>query len=94
MKVLVTGAKGQLGYDVIKRLEIEDVDHLGIDLAECDITDKDQVDRTLSDYSPDVVIHCAAYTAVDKAEDERDICYKINVIGTQNVADACQSINA
>lgn len=94
MKVLVTGAKGQLGYDVIRRLNENGVDNLGIDIQECDITDKDQVTKTLSDYNPNVVVHCAAYTAVDKAEDERELCQKINVVGTQNIADACKQINA
>ncbi len=49
---------------------------------------------TLTDYRPDVVVHCAAYTAVDKAEDERELCHKINVTGTQNIADACKQIDA
>ena len=94
MRVLVTGAKGQLGYDVLRRLEKNGIDHLGIDIQECDITDKNQVSDTLTDYRPDVVVHCAAYTAVDKAEDERELCHKINVTGTQNIADACKQIDA
>jgi dTDP-4-dehydrorhamnose reductase len=94
MRVLVTGAKGQLGYDVLRRLEQNGIDHLGIDIQECDITDKNQVIDTLTDYRPDVVVHCAAYTAVDKAEDERELCHKINVTGTQNIADACKQIDA
>lgn len=94
MKVLVTGANGQLGFDVIKRLDSEGVDYLGTDRESLDITNKEQVKRVISDYSPDVVIHCAAYTAVDKAEDEKDVCYSVNVLGTKYVAEACKEIDA
>ena len=71
MKVLVTGANGQLGYDVIKQLNSIGIDYLGTDRESLDITNKEQVTRVISDYNPDAVIHCAAYTAVDKAEDEK-----------------------
>ena len=94
MKVLVTGVNGQLGYDVKKRLEIQNVECLGVDIGDFDITDKGQVNEAISNYSPDVVVHCAAYTAVDKAEDEKELCHKINVIGTQNIADVCKKIDA
>jgi dTDP-4-dehydrorhamnose reductase len=94
MKVLVTGAKGQLGYDVVKRLNKSKIDCFGIDIEECDITDQKQVYSVISEYKPDVVVHCAAYTAVDKAEDEREICYRINVTGTQNIANACKKIDS
>jgi dTDP-4-dehydrorhamnose reductase len=94
MKVLVTGANGQLGFDVIKRLDSEGIDYLGTDRESLDITNNEQVKRVISDYSPDAVIHCAAYTAVDKAEDEKDLCYSINVLGTKYVAEVCKEINA
>ena len=94
MKVLVTGVNGQLGYDVIKRLEIENIECLGVDIWDFDIADKHQVAKAIADYVPDVVVHCAAYTAVDRAEDERELCHKINVTGTQNIADACKAIDA
>lgn len=94
MKVLVTGANGQLGYDVIKRLDSEGIDYLGTDRESLDITNKEQVTRVINDYSPDAVIHCAAYTAVDKAEDEKDLCYSVNVLGTKYVAEACKEIDA
>jgi dTDP-4-dehydrorhamnose reductase len=94
MKVLVTGANGQLGFDVIKRLDSEGIDYLGTDRETLDITNKEQVKRVISDYNPDVVIHCAAYTAVDKAEDEKELCYSVNVLGTKYVAEACKDINA
>ena len=94
MKVLVTGANGQLGYDVIKRLEKSNIEYLGTDRDSLDITDEEQVKRVISAYNPDVVIHCAAYTAVDKAEDEKEFCYAVNVLGTKYIADVCKVINA
>ena len=94
MKVLVTGANGQLGYDVIKLLDSEGIEFLGTDRESLDITNEEQVKRVISDYNPDAVIHCAAYTAVDKAEDEKELCYSINVLGTKYVAEACKEINA
>ena len=94
MKVLVTGARGQLGYDLCKELSYRGIQHMGIDLAECDLTDSVQVGRIFSDYSPDKVIHCAAYTAVDKAESEPDLCSRVNVDATRNVAEVCKALNA
>ena len=94
MRVLVTGAKGQLGFDVCSRLQEQGIAHLGIDIAECDLTVADQVRAVFSEYAPDAVIHCAAFTAVDKAETEVVICRRVNVDGTRNVAEACKSLNA
>lgn len=94
MKVLVTGANGQLGYDVIKRLEKSNIEYLGTDIDVLDITDKEQVKKSISEYRPDVVIHCGAYTAVDKAEDDRELCYAVNVLGTRYIAEACKEIDA
>lgn len=90
MKVFVTGANGQLGYDVIKRLESEGIDCVGTDIESLDITNEKQVKKVISEYNPDVVIHCAAYTAVDKAEDEKELCYSVNVLGTKYIAQACK----
>lgn len=94
MKVLVTGANGQLGYDVIKRLEEKGMEYLGTDRETLDITNKDDVKKVIRDYRPDVVVHCAAYTAVDKAEDERELCHAVNVLGTRYIAEACKEIDA
>lgn len=94
MKVLVTGANGQLGYDVIKRLEEKEIKYLGTDRDTLDITKEDDVKRVIKDYSPDVIVHCAAYTAVDKAEDERELCHAVNVLGTRYIAEACKEIDA
>lgn len=94
MKVLVTGARGQLGYDLCKELSHRGIQHIGIDIDECDLTDSVQVSRIFSDYRPDKVIHCAAYTAVDKAESEPDLCSRVNVDATRNVAEVCKALNA
>ena len=92
--ILVTGFSGQLGYDVIKVLKSRNIECLGIDKAELDITDGEAVRKYIVELKPECVIHCAAYTAVDKAEDEEELCYKVNVIGTENIALACKEVDA
>ena len=84
MKVLVTGANGQLGYDVIKRLNALGDEPVGADREEFDITDEKATEEYITSLRPDAVVHCAAYTAVDKAEDDRDACRKVNVDGTRS----------
>lgn len=90
MKVLVTGAKGQLGYDVIKRLEALGDTPIGADIDDFDITDAEKTQGFIIGHKPQAVIHCAAYTAVDRAEDELEKCRLINVEGTRNIANACR----
>lgn len=92
MKVLVTGVKGQLGYDVVNELRKRDIDPIGVDIQEMDITDADSVERVITASQADAVIHCAAYTAVDAAEDNQEICHKVNVDGTQNIATVCKKL--
>ncbi|MDT3693942.1 MAG: dTDP-4-dehydrorhamnose reductase [Mucispirillum sp.] len=94
MKVLVTGVKGQLGFDVCKELDKRNIENKGIDRDDCDITDEQAVLSYIKNYAPDVVVHCAAYTAVDRAEDEKEICYNVNVKGTEYIACACKEIDA
>lgn len=94
IKVLVTGVKGQLGYDVVKRLNQLGIVNIGVDIDDFDITDKQQTEEYILNYKPDIVVHCAAYTAVDKAEEDKDKCYAINVDGTKNIAEACKKIDA
>lgn len=94
MKVLVTGCNGQLGYDVVKELISRSVECKGVDLQDFDITDKAQTMEYIKNYNPDAVVHCAAYTAVDRAEDDEETCYRINVIGSKNLAAACKEIDA
>lgn len=94
MKVLVTGANGQLGYDVVKRLQLCNIECKGVTRVDFDITNRDQTEKYISSYAPDAVIHCAAYTAVDKAETEKELCYAVNVDGTRNITAACKALNA
>lgn len=96
MKVLVTGVKGQLGYDVANELTNCGHEAIGVDIAEMDITDKVSVDTVISRVHPEAVIHCAAWTVVDAAEDEENIpkVRAVNVMGTQYIADACKKIDA
>ncbi len=94
MKVLVTGAAGQLGQDVMTALAARGHEAVGIDRAEADITDEAQVTEVITAAKPDAVIHCAAYTAVDRAEEETALCTRINVDGTRFIARAAQRCGA
>ena len=93
MRVLVTGVKGQLGYDVVKECEKRNIEAVGVDIEEMDITDKASVDKVIKEAGVDAVIHCAAYTAVDAAEDNVEICRKVNAEGTENIAKVCKELD-
>lgn len=93
MRVLVTGAKGQLGHDVVNELEKRGITGIGVDIDEMDITDPAACRRVITDAEVDAVIHCAAYTAVDAAEDNAELCNKINGEGTANIADVCRDLD-
>ena len=93
MRVLVTGVGGQLGYDVCKELTARNIEHKGVDLADFDITDREATHNYIENYHPDAVIHCSAWTAVDKAEDEVEMCRKVNKDGTENIARICQQLD-
>ena len=93
MKVLVTGVKGQLGYDVVKELGRCGIEAVGVDIEEMDITDASSVESVMGEAAPDAVIHCAAYTAVDAAEDNVEACTKVNVDGTRNIAQVCKQLD-
>ncbi len=90
MRVLVTGAKGQLGTDLMNELKKRGLEGIGVDVEEMDITDPEACRRVISAANVDAVIHCAAYTAVDAAEDHVELCRRINGEGTRNVALACK----
>lgn len=92
MKILVTGYNGQLGYDVIKELRSRGIDCLGADKDDFDITNEEETLKAITEYSPSAVIHCAAYTAVDRAEDDEETCRRVNVDGSKNIALACASL--
>ncbi len=93
MKILVTGVKGQLGYDVVKCLTERQIACIGADKEEFDITDLDAVRSYLRETNPTALVHCAAYTAVDKAEEELDVCRKVNAEGVRNLALVCKEMD-
>lgn len=94
MKILVTGVKGQLGYDVLEELKFRKLNASGVDREDFDITDESQTIQYITELCPDAIIHCAAYTAVEKAEDEPSICHAVNADGTKHIAAACRKIGA
>lgn len=93
MKVLVTGVKGQLGYDVAGELVKRGAEVVGVDVDEMDITDEAAVQRVILGAAPDAVIHCAAYTAVDAAEDNEEMCRRVNADGTRYIANVCKELD-
>ena len=100
MRLFVTGVGGQLGYDVMNELKRRGYEALGSDITESadiqlDITDKTAVERVLTENKPNAVIHCAAWTAVDAAEDEenKEKVYAVNVTGTRNIAEVCRQLD-
>ncbi len=95
MRYLITGVKGQLGYDLTRELDKRgETDYLALDVEDMDITDKKKVNGIITQYKPDVIFHCAAWTAVDKAEEKEDLCEKVNVLGTKNITDASLEVGA
>lgn len=95
MRVLVTGVKGQLGHDVVNELNKRGHIAIGVDIDEMDITDANSVQCVLSKEMPDAVVHCAAWTAVDLAEDEdkQEKVRKVNAVGTENIAKVCKELD-
>ena len=95
MKFLITGYNGQLGYDIVRELEKRNFhEYLATDRDKMDITNRESVMKIVKEYQPDVIFHCAAWTAVDKAEEMEEECYKVNVIGTKNITDASIEVGA
>ena len=111
MRVFVTGVNGQLGHDVMAELKKRNYEGIGSDIAETyagtdevstmfyvklDITDKEAVLQTIKTFNPDVIVHCAAWTAVDLAEDDdkKEIVHKVNAEGTKNIAEAAKAVDA
>lgn len=95
MKYLVTGYKGQLGYDIVRELKKRGYnDIIALDKDEMDITNADEVMDIITKENPNVIFHCAAWTAVDKAEEMEDAVYKVNVEGTKNIVEAAKKVSA
>lgn len=93
MRILVAGVKGQLGYDVMNELAKRGHTGIGVDVEEMDITDAAKVEQVIKESEVEAVIHCAAYTAVDAAEDNAELCHKINAEGTENIAKVCKELD-
>ncbi len=92
--ILVTGVNGQLGHDVVLELEKREIPCKGVDVEDFDITDAKQTEDYIRRFQPTAVIHCAAYTNVNGAEENEDICRKVNVEGTKNIAEACKYLKS
>lgn len=93
MKLLVTGYKGQLGYDVVNEATSRNIEAVGVDIDEMDITNAQQVHEVITSGNYDAVVHCAAWTAVDKAEDMPDVVRKVNAEGTANIVKVCEELD-
>lgn len=95
IRILVTGVRGQLGYDCVRELQERGYTNVrGIGIEELDITDEQAVKRYINEYKPTAVMHNAAWTAVDKAEQMPEKVYEVNALGTKYIAEACKAINA
>lgn len=97
MKYLVTGYNGQLGYDIVRELKnrgVSDEDIIPTDVGDMDITDRDAVFKKVNDVKPAVIFHNAAWTNVDGAEDSKELCEKVNYLGTKNMVDAAKMVGA
>ena len=94
MKILITGARGQLGQELMMQLSQKSVDLLGPTSHEMDISKIDSVKTVFEAFKPDVVIHCAAYNQVDRAESEPKACRAVNVTGTGNIAELSKAFGA
>lgn len=95
MKILVTGYKGQLGYDVVNEATSRGIEAIGVDIDEMDITNHEQVNTVIKSGNYDAVVHCAAWTAVDKAEEPElfETVKKVNATGTKYIADVCEELD-
>lgn len=94
MKIMVTGATGMLGQDVVRALRARGHVCLGTGSADFDLLDAEAVRRAVGDFMPEAIVHCAAYTAVDQAESEPEKCMAVNAMGTLNLARAALSVDA
>ena len=95
MNIVVTGVKGQLGHDVINELSKRGYSNvLGIDITDLDITNRIDVESFFAKNKPSIIIHCAAYTAVDKSEDNKDLCMTVNVEGTKNLVEIAKKYDS
>ncbi|MCI8454268.1 MAG: dTDP-4-dehydrorhamnose reductase [Lachnospiraceae bacterium] len=93
MRILITGVKGQLGHDIVNEMEKRGMTPIGVDVEEMDVTDRAACSRVIAEANVEAVIHCAAFTAVDAAEEQIELCRKINAEGTKNIAEVCKELD-
>lgn len=93
MRVLVTGVNGQLGYDVIKELKKRGHNPVGVDREQMDLTVPSQIKECIEKVNPEAIIHCAAYTAVDAAEDNEELCRQVNAYATRDIAQYAKKLD-
>lgn len=94
MKILVTGYSGQLGYDVVREGLNQKYEMIGVGSKQLDITNKKAVFSYIQELKPECIVHCAAYTAVDQAEEDKEACFDVNVKGTKYLAEAAKAVDA
>ena len=94
MGILVTGATGQLGFDVMRELQARGMEAKGVGLEDFSLTDYPAMRRFVEAYRPEAIVHCAAYTAVDKAEEEEELCFSVNAAATGELARAAKEVGA
>lgn len=94
MRVMVTGAQGQLGFDCVKWLEAHHIPCCGVDLDDFDLTDGNAVMQAIAAWKPDAIIHCGAYTQINRAETQPEVCIAVNGMGTLNVVRAALHVGA
>lgn len=94
MRILVTGSQGQLGTELLRLLEPTPHEVLGVDLDTCDISDRDQCLGAVTGWSPDLILHGAAFTAVDACETQPDVAYRVNSLATRFLADGARRVGA
>ena len=92
--ILITGILGQLGYDLAKEFTKRGVEYIAPSLEELELTTEAGAKNFILDKKPEMVVHCAAYTAVDKAETEQELALTVNGLGTRWVAEACREVGA
>ena len=93
MRVLVTGIKGQLGYDVVKELKKRGHNSFGVDRKQMDLTVSSQIKECIEKVNPEAIIHCAAYTAVDAAEENEELCRTVNAYATRDIAKCAKDLD-
>ncbi len=93
MKILITGSQGQLGWELLREAKSYGFETIGFDLPQIDITIKPDVEKVINNIRPDIVINAAGYTNVDRAEDEREVCFAANCTGPGNIAAVCNNLD-